>query len=87
MNVTPKPQDFRSRDPASAPVVANDVRAPADDTLDPRVPREWQGSAGFRAAHFIAATWLLVALTIAVGVYIFAVRHDAAAVVSAPPAR
>ena len=39
---------------------------------DPRVPLQWQGSTGFRVAHYIAATWVLAGLAASLGVYIIA---------------
>jgi hypothetical protein len=45
---------------------------PRDTTPDPRVPLQWQGSTGFRVAHYIAATWVLAGLALSLGVYIFA---------------
>ena len=39
---------------------------------DPRVPLQWQGSTGFRVAHYIAAAWVLACVGVSVGVYLFA---------------
>ncbi len=47
---------------------------PRDATPDPRVPLQWQGSTGFRVAHYIAATWVLACLSVGIGVFILAAQ-------------
>ena len=56
---------------ADAPIGARQSTAVAPD---PRVPLQWQGSTGFRVAHFIAAAWVLACVAVGVGVYLFAAQ-------------
>ncbi len=74
----PGPRAAQRGSAAASATPGGDV--PATQAPDPRVPLQWQGSAGFRAAHIIAAAWVLACLAVGVGVYAFAVRDDRASV-------
>ena len=78
VNKPPNQQDFLVAAQVARQHMAKPVSSPhaygssTENAPDPRVPLQWQGSTGFRVAHYIAATWVLAGLAASLGVYIIA---------------